>query len=158
MLSCQQFAAVDRPRPQAPLYHSLKMADDSFENFLSSLNFTMYLERFKDTGYDDIDLLIDATDEELNQMFDIVTMSTKPGHVLKFKKSLANLKTARTIKSAAYRADLGGTVPKLLTKKDLNLQAASIQKPQQCQDTQMKRQKSKLKVSHFTHLMFNIVY
>ena len=128
------------------------MADDSFENFLSSLNFTMYLERFKDTGYDDIDLLIDATDEELNQMFDIVTMSTKPGHVLKFKKSLANLKTARTIKSAAYRAGLGGAVPELLTKKDLNLQ------PQQCQDTRMKRQKSKLKVSHFTHLMFNIVY
>jgi hypothetical protein len=112
----------------------------------------MYLERFKDTGYDDIDLLIDATDEELNQMFDIVTMSTKPGHVLKFKKSLANLKTARTIKSAAYRAGLGGAVPELLTKKDLNLQ------PQQCQDTRMKRQKSKLKVSHFTHLMFNIVY
>lgn len=128
------------------------MADESFENFLSSLNFTtLYLDRFKDTGYDDIGLLIDATNEELNQMFDIVGMSTKPGHVLKFKKSLESLKLART-KYAADKACLGGSMSELLAEKDLNLQATNIQKPQ---DERMKRQKSKLKVNHF-YIKFNM--
>ena len=43
------------------------------------------LQRIKDTGYDDdIKLLMVATDSELNQIFDIVGMSSKPGHVLIF--------------------------------------------------------------------------
>ncbi|XP_028418316.1 uncharacterized protein LOC114543598 [Dendronephthya gigantea] len=104
---------------------------DGFANFLSSLNFTaLYSDRFKDTGYDDIGLLIDATNEELNQMFDIVGMSTKPGHVLKFKKSLESLKLARTIKTAADKASVGGSLSGLLPEKNLNLQATNIQKPQ----------------------------
>ena len=71
--------------------------DQSFETFILILNFTtLYLQRFKDTGYDDMDLLLSASMDELNQMFDIVGMSTKPGHVLKFKKSLESVKTTRS--------------------------------------------------------------
>ena len=56
-----------------------------FEDFLSNANLTENLQRIKDTGYDDdIKLLMVATDSELNQIFDIVGMSSKPGYVLIF--------------------------------------------------------------------------
>ena len=53
--------------------------------FSSKSNLTENLQRIKDTGYDDdIKLLMVATDSELNQIFYIVGMSSKPGHVLIF--------------------------------------------------------------------------
>ena len=43
-----------------------ELPEKSFENFLSTLHFTaLYLQRFIDTGYDDIDLLIDATKDDV---------------------------------------------------------------------------------------------
>ena len=64
----------------------------TFQDFLASLKLSeQYLERFEESGYDDLDLLKDATSEELIQMFDITGMSKKPGHVLKFKKGLRQI-------------------------------------------------------------------
>lgn len=66
------------------------MADNTtFEAFLSSLNLTEeYLQRFKDTGFYDLELIKTLNAEERQQMFDLLGLSNKPGHLLKFKKSL----------------------------------------------------------------------
>lgn len=68
------------------------MADNTtFEAFLSSLNFAEeYLQRFKDTGFDDIELIKSLDAEEKQQMFELVGLSKKPGHLLKFKKGLCS--------------------------------------------------------------------
>ena len=141
----------ERTRPRLLHSHSSKMAElpeQSFENFLSTLHLTtLYLQRFIDTGYDDIDLLIDATKDELEQMFDIVGMSTKPGHVLKFKKSLEGLKTMRT-KPVDGIVSLNGSTPESTTQGGHDMQLfGNFKKPQ---DVRMKKQKSKsvLKLFH----------
>ena len=86
--------------------------DQSFETFILILNFTtLYLQRFKDTGYDDMDLLFSVSMDELNQMFDIVGMSTKLGHVLKFKKSLESVKTKRSEAAGSDRPLPGPFTP-----------------------------------------------
>ncbi len=67
------------------------MADNytASEAFLSSLNFAEeYLQRFKDTGFDDIELIKSLDAEEKQQMFE---------HLLKFKKGLCSLETPSTI-------------------------------------------------------------
>ena len=46
---------------------------------------------FEESGYYDLDLLKHAISEELTQMFDIIGMSKKPGHVLKFRKELQQI-------------------------------------------------------------------
>ena len=62
------------------------------ETFLDSVNLKdEYLQHFKDTGYDDIELVKSLTDEEKQEMFTLVGLSTKPGHLLKFRKALAAL-------------------------------------------------------------------
>ena len=53
--------------------------------------FSTISEKLEESGYDDLDLLKDATSEELTQMFDIFGMSKKPGHVFKFKKGLQQI-------------------------------------------------------------------
>ena len=64
----------------------------TFEKFISSLKFTEeYLQRFKDTGFDDVELINTMDAEEKQQMFDLVGLSKKPGHLLKFKKALSSL-------------------------------------------------------------------
>jgi hypothetical protein len=76
------------------------MADNftTFEAFLSSLNFAEeYLQRFKDSGFDDIDLIKSLDAEEKQQMFELVGLSKKPGHLLKFKKGLCSLETPSMI-------------------------------------------------------------
>lgn len=64
----------------------------TFENFISSLKFTEeYLHNFKDTGFDDVELIKTMDAEEKQQMFDIVGLSKKPDHLSKFKKALSSL-------------------------------------------------------------------
>jgi hypothetical protein len=64
----------------------------SFESFLSSLNFTNeYLQRFKDTGFDDMELLKSLNTDELQRMFNLIGLTGKPGHLMKFKKALIQL-------------------------------------------------------------------
>ena len=64
----------------------------TLDNFISSLKFTEeYLQRFKHTGFDDVELIKIMDAEEKQQMFDLVGLSKKPGHLLKFKKALSSL-------------------------------------------------------------------
>ena len=63
------------------------MASD-FKSFLASLGLQSYFETFYDKGYDDLTFLKTLTAEEKDEMFDQVGLSKKPGHLLKFKKSL----------------------------------------------------------------------
>ena len=61
---------------------------DNIDMFLDSINLKLeYFQRFKDSGYDDLDLIKSLTDQEYQEMFVLAGMSTKPGHILKFKKS-----------------------------------------------------------------------
>ena len=58
--------------------------------FLQSLNLKdEYLQHSIDTGFDDLDLLHGLTEEERQYMFTLVGLSKKPGHLLNFKKALA---------------------------------------------------------------------
>ena len=67
-------------------------SENEFEAFLQSINLAVeYFERFKETGFDDIDLIKSLEPGELQNMFDMVGLSAKPGHVLKFKKAIAQL-------------------------------------------------------------------
>jgi hypothetical protein len=77
-----------------------------FESFLKSLNFAEeYLQRFVQAGFDDLDLIKSLEPEELQHMFDLVGLSAKPGHVLKFKKAVVS---SNNLKSSMQQ---GGTVP-----------------------------------------------
>ena len=70
---------------------------DNIEIFLESINLKLeYLERFKDLGYDDLDLIKSLSDQEYQEMFTLVGMSSKPGHILKFKKALSALLAEQT--------------------------------------------------------------
>ena len=62
------------------------MADNtSFDGFLSSLNFTEeYLQRFKDTGFDNIKLIKTLKAKERGLMFDLEGLSNTPEHLFKF--------------------------------------------------------------------------
>lgn len=67
-------------------------SENEFEAFLQSINLAVeYFERFKETGFDDIDLIKSLEPGELQNMFDMVGLAAKPGHVLKFKKAIAQL-------------------------------------------------------------------
>ncbi len=64
----------------------------AFKAFLLSCNFAEeYLQRFKDTGFHDIELNKSLDAEGKQQMFELVGLSKKPGHLLKFKKGLCSL-------------------------------------------------------------------
>ena len=69
------------------------MADNNtLEAFLSLLNFAEeYLQRFKDTGFDDMESIKSLNAEEMQQMFELVGLLKKPGHLLKFKKGLCSI-------------------------------------------------------------------
>ena len=69
------------------------MADNNtLEAFLSSLNFAEeYLQRLKDTGFDDMELIKSLNAGEMQQTFELVGLSKKPGHLLKFKKGLCSI-------------------------------------------------------------------
>ncbi len=70
---------------------------DKIDMFLESINLKLeYLQRFKDSGYDDLDLIKSLTDQECQEMFTLVGMSAKPGHILKFKKALSALLAKQT--------------------------------------------------------------
>lgn len=74
-------------------------SENEFVAFLQSINLAVeYFERFKETGFDDIDLIKSLEPGELQNMFDMVGLAAKPGHVLKFKKAIAQL-TAPTQQS-----------------------------------------------------------
>jgi hypothetical protein len=60
---------------------------DDIDTFLDFVNFE-YLQRFKDSGYDDLDFIKSLADEEHQEMPNLVGMSRKPGHILKFKKAI----------------------------------------------------------------------
>ena len=66
------------------------MADNNtLEAFLSLLNFAEeYLQRFKDTGFDDMESIKSLNAEEMQQMFELVGLSKKPGYLLKFQERL----------------------------------------------------------------------
>ncbi len=62
---------------------------DSIVVFLDTLKLKdEYLQRFKDTGFDDLNLLKSLSEDERQDMFNLVGLSNKPGHLLKFKKAL----------------------------------------------------------------------
>lgn len=71
--------------------HAIMAAgENEFESFLKSIDLAKeYLERFKETDFDDIGLGKSLESEEQRQMFDLVGLSAKPGHLLKFKKAVA---------------------------------------------------------------------
>ena len=50
----------------------------------------------KPLSYDDLDLVKSLTDQEYQEMFALVGMSAKPGHILKFKKALSTLLAEQT--------------------------------------------------------------
>lgn len=81
---------------------------------------------------------MDATDEELNKMFDVVGMSTNSGHILKFKKSLGSLKKTK-INPSSCSVCLNESTSGFFIQESPNLKV-TIQKPQ---NEQMKKQKSK---------------
>ena len=67
-------------------------SEGKFQAFLKSINLDVeYFERFKETGFDDVDLVKSLEPEELQHMFDLVGLAAKPGHILKFKKAVAQL-------------------------------------------------------------------
>ena len=66
-------------------------AEKEFESFLQSINLAEdYLERFNASGFNDIELVKSLELDEQRQMFDLVGLSGKPGHLLKFKKAIAS--------------------------------------------------------------------
>ncbi len=69
---------------------SMNMSNpDSIVVFLDTLKLKdEYLQRFKDTGFDDLNLLKSLSEDERQDMFSLVGLSNKPGHLLKFKKAL----------------------------------------------------------------------
>ena len=71
-------------------------AEKEFERFLQSINLAdEYLEQFIKTGYNDLDLLKSFELQEQQDMFNIIGLSTKPGHLLKFKKAIASYDSTR---------------------------------------------------------------
>lgn len=73
-------------------HENMAASENEFEAFLQSINLAVeYFERFKETGFDDIDLVKSLEPGELQHMFDLVGLVAKPGHVLKFKKAIAQL-------------------------------------------------------------------
>lgn len=87
-------------------YRVINMADNTIESFLSSLNFVEeYLQRFKDSGFDDLELIKSLDTEEKQQMFEVVGLSRKPGHLLKFKKGLCSLEPPSTIQTSRGPAE-----------------------------------------------------
>ena len=61
-----------------------------FSSQFESINLAVeYFERFKETGFDGIDLIKSLEPGELQNMFDIVGLAAKLGHVLKFKKVIS---------------------------------------------------------------------
>lgn len=74
-----------------PLKIIVMAGENEFESFLQSISLAgEYLERFKETGFNDVELVKSLESEEQRQMFDLVGLSAKPGHLLKFKKSIAS--------------------------------------------------------------------
>ena len=54
-------------------------AEKEFESFLQSINLAEdYLERFNETGFNDIELVKSLELDEQRQMFDLVGLSGKP--------------------------------------------------------------------------------
>lgn len=68
---------------------NMAATESAFEAFLKSINLAEeYFEQLKKTGFEDIDLVKSLEPEELQNMFDLVGLSAKPGHVLKFNKAV----------------------------------------------------------------------
>ena len=66
------------------------MADNNtLEAFLSLLNFAEeYLQRFKDTGFDDMELIKSLLNAEEMQQFELVGLSKKTGPFFKVQERL----------------------------------------------------------------------
>ena len=114
---------------------------NTLEAFLSSLNFAEeYLQRFKDTGFDDMELIKSLNAEEMQQMFELVGLSKKLGHLLKFKKGLCSI------------VETPSTIPNIsLSPVEISRDKATATTPQ---TTSFKNQRRKTQTSKGS--LFNI--
>ena len=88
--------AVPNINRESNLTIFIMAAEKEFERFLQSINLAdEYLEQFIKTGYNDLDLLKSFELQEQQDMFNIIGLSTKPGHLLKFKKAIASYDSTR---------------------------------------------------------------
>eukprot|EP00794_Sanderia_malayensis_P001759 gene1759-1960_t len=106
-------------------------AEESFDSWLSSTNLQEYAERFKQNGFDDIELLKQMDHEEIEAMILLIGMEKK-GHILKLKKCLMGLKAPlkQPAPSAASASGDGGKVKQtkigFLKEGKLFLQPSSV--------------------------------
>ena len=75
------------------------------------------MEQFVKTDYNNLDLLKSLELPEQQDMFYITGLSSKPGHLLKFKKALASYDSTRlTATDKEIRREPNNTPPKKVQK------------------------------------------
>ena len=80
------------------------------------------MEQSIKTGYNDLDLLKSLELQEKQDMFNIIGLSTKPGHLLKFKKVIASYDSSRlTASDKEIPRELDNIPPKVQKSKLLSL-------------------------------------
>lgn len=80
------------PPPKIPSKPPINKSEMDLYKLLERANLTQYFNSFTEQGGDDLNQLLEASDEEFKEIMDLVGMSTKPLHIKRLKKVIDEYK------------------------------------------------------------------